>query len=92
MKTITFTGNGKVKIEEPTVLFHDTLDKLQGEVAYINERIGDFDQQIAELDGERQKLIAERDEKLALIESVTTKAEVEKVDLSGAVAVEEVVQ
>lgn len=82
MNTITFTPDKKIKIEKPTVVFEGSLDQLLAEHAAIEERIGDYDGQIAEMEGERAKLIALRDEKAALIASVETKAETERVDLT----------
>ncbi len=82
MKTITFTPDRKVKIEEPTVVFEGSMDELIAERAAIDERIGDYDGQVAEMEAVRAKLIAERDEKDALLASVEVQATAERVDLT----------
>lgn len=79
--TITFTPEKTIKIEAPVVVFEGSIDQLRAEQAAIDERIGDYDEQIAEMQGVRAKLVAQRDEKVALIASVEAKAEVEKVKL-----------
>lgn len=89
-KTITFTQNGNLKVEEATVVFEGSLQELQSERAALEERVAVYEARIAEMEGELAKLIARRDEKDALIASVQVKATAENVDLKKAATVEDV--